>query len=272
LRVIAGLLGISRSSAYYHKRGPSEWEIAVKHCIDMLHTDEPTWGSRQLCEQLKSKGFAIGRRKTRRFMREMGISVIWPKPNLSEPDKQHKVYPYLLRNALIIRPNQAWSIDITYIKMRHGFVYLTALIDWYSRCIVGWELHDSLEVDAVLRAVKKAFAVASPLILNSDQGSQFTSKEYIAYVEGWKTKISMDGVGRWADNIFIERWFRTLKYDEVYIKDYESMREARKSISDYIYRYNHVRLHSSLQYQTPASVYYPVLLGIAADGYQTAQS
>lgn len=234
----------------------------MKHSIDKMHTDNPTWGARQLSKQLQREGFEIGRRKTRRLMAEMAITVIYPKPNLSAPDKNHKTYPYLLRNAQITSANQAWSIDITYIKLTHGFIYLTAIIDWYSRCIVGWELSDTLETAAVMRALKKAFSVSIPVILNSDQGSQFTSHEYIKFVESQKIQISMDGVGRWADNIWIERWFRTLKYEEVYIKDYQNIKEARKQISDFIHTYNFKRLHSSLNYETPAQWYYPVLLAI----------
>ena len=193
----------------------SQDELLAKAIIDRLHTDHPTWGSRQLSKQLKAAGHSIGRRKTRRYMAEMAIHAIYPKPNLSKAAPQHKVYPYLLRNAVITRPNQAWSIDITYIKLRHGFVYLTAIIDWFSRCIVGWAIDDTLGTRMVIKALGMAFAVAKPLILNSDQGSQFTSHEYINFIEDNKVSISMDGKSRWADNIMIERWFRTLKYDEV---------------------------------------------------------
>ncbi|EGW40041.1 integrase core domain protein [Desulfosporosinus sp. OT] len=179
-------------------------------------------------------------------MQEMGIEAIYPKPNLSKPAKGHRIYPYLLRNAAISRANQAWSIDITYIKLRRGFIYLTAIIDWHSKCIVGWELDDTLSTRMVIQALKMAYVVATPEILNSDyvenetmtknvssdQGSQFTSHEYIDFVINNKSKISMDGKGRWADNIPIERWFRTLKYDEVYLKDYEHIKDARKQIGD----------------------------------------
>lgn len=196
-------------------------------------------------------------------MVEMTIQVIYPKPNLSAPSKEHNVYPYLLKNTQITRANQAWSIDITYIKLTHGFIYLTAIIDWYSRYIIGWDLSDMLDTAMVIRALRKAFAIASPVILNSDQGSQFTSHEYISYVLTNKVKISMDGVGRWADNIWIERWFRTLKYEEVYLKDYQNIKEARKQIGEFISTYNFKRLHSSLGYETPADTYLPVLLTMA---------
>lgn len=264
LSTAAELLDISRTSVYYKAADPSEQELQAKNLIDSMHTDHPAWGSRQLSKQLKTQGIPIGRLKTRRYMQEMGIAVIYPKPNLSNTAKGHKIYPYLLRNAVITRPNQAWSIDITYIRLKHGFVYLTAIIDWYSRCIVGWDLDDTLASPMVLRALEKAFAVAKPIILNSDQGSQFTGHEYIEALQKNNIQISMDGKSRWADNIMIERWFRTLKYDEVYLKDYETLKDARRQIGEFIHNYNFERLHSALAYQTPGSMYYPALLGMTA--------
>ena len=264
LSTAAELLDVNRSSAYYKVKQPSETELTVKNAIDKMHTDNPAWGSRQLSKQLKRLGFDIGRLKTRRYMQEMDIHAIYPKPNLSRPAKGHKVYPYLLKNANITRPNQAWSIDITYIRLKHGFIYLTAIIDWYSRLIIGWELDDTLSTTMVKCALGKAFSVAKPEILNSDQGSQFTGHEYINFVESNKAKISMDGKSRWADNIMIERWFRTLKYDEVYLKDYENIKDARRQIGEFIHTYNFKKLHSALGYQTPAENYYPVLLGMVA--------
>ena len=171
LSTVADLLGISRTSIYRKPRQPDEQEIKAKRFIDELHTANPAWGSRQLSKQLKGNGIPVGRLKTRNYMNEMGITAIYPKPNLSKAAIGHKIYPYLLRNAVISRPNQAWSIDITYNRLNHGFVYLTAIIDWYSRCIVGWEIDDSLSTAMVSRALGKALEVAKPLILNSDQGS-----------------------------------------------------------------------------------------------------
>ena len=249
LKEAAELLGVNRTSAYYKPNEPSEAELAAKNAIDKIHTDSPSWGSRQISKTLKQQGIDIGRLKTRKFMREMGIEAIYPKPHLSQPAKGHKIYPYLLRNAVITRANQTWSIDITYIRLRHGFVYLTAIIDWYSRCIVGWELDDTLATPMVIKALKMAFEVARPEILNSDQGSQFTSADYIKFVEGNRVKISMDGKSRWADNIMIERWFRTLKYDEVYLKDYENIKDAHKQIGNFIHKYNFKKLHSALGYR-----------------------
>lgn len=264
LSTAAELLDVNRTSAYYKSKDPSETELAIKNEMDRMHTDNPSWGSRQISKQLKRSGFNIGRLKTRRYMQEMDIHAIYPKPNLSKPAKGHKVYPYLLRNVNIVRPNQAWSIDITYIRLKHGFVYLTAIIDWHSRLIVGWELDDTLSTSMVKNALEKAFAVAKPEILNSDQGSQFTSHDYISFVENHNVKISMDGKSRWADNVMIERWFRTLKYDEVYLKDYANIKDARKQIGEFIQKYNFEKLHSALGYQTPAENYYPALLGVVA--------
>lgn len=257
--MISELLSVNRTSLYYKKAEPSELEIAAKNKIDELHTKHPAWGSRQLSQQLKAKGMPIGRLKTRRYMYEMGIEAIYPKPNLSKSERQHPKYPYLLQNFTATRPNQAWSIDITYIRLKHGFIYLTAIIDWFSRFIVGWELDDTLSTIMVKNAVNKTFETAIPEILNSDQGSQFTSDEYIRLIETNHVKISMDGKGRWADNIMIERWFRTLKYEEVYLKDYENIKEARREIGNFIKSYNFERIHSAIN-TTPAYRYYPVLL------------
>ena len=263
ISTVATLLDVNRTSAYYKAKDTSELEIACKHIIDELHTENPTWGSRQLSRQLKKRNYDIGRLKTRRFMNEMDIDVIYPKRNLSKRNQAHKIYPYLLRNMTINRANQVWSIDITYIKLNRSFVYLTAIIDWHSRCIVGWDLDDTLGTAMVKRALSKALEVSTPEIINSDQGSQFTSNDYVSFVKENKMQISMDGKGRWADNIMIERWFRTLKYDEVYLKDYENMKEARKEIKNFIHKYNFEKLHSSLDYLTPAELYYPHLLRVS---------
>jgi len=237
LSTVAELLDVNRTSVYYAPKEPSDFEIMVKHKIDAIHTDSPSWGSRQISKTLQKQGIKIGRLKTRKYMQEMSIMAIYPKPNLSKPTKGHK---------------------------RRGFIYLTAIIDWHSKCIVGWELDDTLSTRTVIQALKMAYAVATPEILNSDQGSQFTSHEYIDFVIKNKSKISMDGKGRWADNIPIERWFRTLKYDEVYLKDYEHIKDARKQIGEFIHKYNFVKLHSALNYGTPADMYYPALLQMSA--------
>ena len=260
----AKLLGINRTSVYYGGIPVSEEELECKAVIDHLHTDNPTWGARQMSAQLKLRGYQVGRRKAGRYMREMDITPIYPKMNLSKRMKQAKVCPYLLRNTVIDRPNQAWSIDITYIPMKHGFLYLTAIIDWYSRCIVGWDVDDTLDTTMVINACKKAFKVAKPLIINSDQGSQFTSDKYIDFIRNSGIRQSMDGKSRRADNIMIERWFRSFKYEEAYLTDYANLKEAREAIGRYIYTYNFERCHQSIGNKRPAEVYYPVMLLDAA--------
>ena len=260
----AKLLGINRTSVYYGGIPVSEEELECKSIIDHLHTDNPTWGARQISAQLKLRGYQVGRRKAGRYMREMDITPIYPKMNLSKRMKQAKVCPYLLRNAVIDRPNQAWSIDITYLPMKHGFLYLTAIIDWYSRCIVSWDVDDTLDTTMVINACKKAFKVAKPLIINSDQGSQFTSDKYIDFIRNNGIRQSMDGKSRWADNIMIERWFRSFKYEEAYLTEYANLKEAREAIGRYIYTYNFERCHQSIGNKRPAEVYYPVMLLDAA--------
>ena len=256
----AALLGVNRTSIYYKGIPISEEELECKAIIDRLHTDNPTWGARQMSDQLKLRGYNVGRKKARRYMAEMDITPIYPKMNLSKRMKEAKVCPYLLRDAVITRPNQAWSIDITYIPIKHGFIYLTAVIDWYSRCIVGWEVDDTLDTGMVIRALEKAFLVARPEILNSDQGCQFTSQRYIDFLKANGIRQSMDGKSRWADNIMIERWFRTFKYDEAYLTQYANIREARSCIARYIHTYNFERCHSAIGHRRPAEVYYPALL------------
>ena len=256
----AALLDINRTSVYYKGTPISQEELDCKSIIDRLHTDNPALGARQLSAQLKKRGHQVGRRKTCRYMNEMGIDPIYPKMNLSKRMQQAKVCPYLLRNAVIDRPNQAWSIDITYIPIKRGFLYLTAVIDWYNRCIVGWEVDDTLDTRIVITALKKAFMVAKPVILNSDQGCQFTSNEYMDFLKENQIRQSMDGKSRWADNIMIERWFRSFKYEEAYLTQYNNIREARKAIGNYVHTYNFERCHSALDNQTPASCYYPILL------------
>ena len=260
----AKLLGINRISVYYGGIPVSEEELECKSIIDHLHTDNPTWGARQISAQLKLRGYQVGRRKAGRYMREMDITPIYPKMNLSKRMKQAKVCPYLLRNAVIDRPDQTWSIDITYIPMKHGFLYLTAIIDWYGRCIVGWDVDDTLDTTMVINACKKAFKVAKPLIINSDQGSQFTSDKYIDFIRNSGIRQSMDGKSRWADNIMIERWFRSFKYEEAYLTEYANLKEAREAIGRYIYTYNFERCHQSIGNKRPAEVYYPVMLLDAA--------
>ena len=264
VRVAAELVGVNRTSIYYSGVPVSDIELECKAIIDRLHTENPTWGARQMSSQLKQRGYLIGRKKARRYMTEMAINPIYPKMNLSKCQQKAAVVPYLLRNTVIERPNQAWSIDITYIPIKRGFLYLTAIIDWYSRCIVGWEVDDTLDTRSCVEACKKAFKVAKPEIMNSDQGCQFTSHEYKDFIRNNGIRQSMDGKSRWADNIMIERWFRTFKYDEAYLTEWHNIKEARTAIAAYIHKYNFERCHSAIGNVPPATKYYPALLYEAA--------
>ena len=260
----AKLLDVNRTTVYYTPVGVSDEELECKAIIDRLHLENPSWGARQMSAQLKRRGYDVGRKKARRYMTDMDIDPIYPKMNLSKRAHNAHILPYLLKSAVITRPNQAWSVDITYIPMRHGFMFLTAIIDWYSRCIVGWELDDTLCTDAVIRAMEKALAVATPEIVNSDQGTQFTSDEYMQFLKDRRIRQSMDGKSRWADNIMIERWFRSLKYEEIYLNQYDSPKQLREAIRKYVYTYNFERCHSAIDNQTPASMYFSAMLYEAA--------
>ncbi len=251
----AELLSVSRSSLYYHPREPSVEEIAVKHRIDELYTQCPFYGSRKIEAQLRREGVVINRKTVQRHMREMGIVAIYPGPNLSRRQHKQHVFPYLLRNLTIRAPNHVWGIDITYIRLQKGWMYLVAILDWYSRYVVSWELDQTLEMPFVLAAAQRALSTAVPVICNSDQGSHFTSPQYLQLLQNAHIQISMDSKGRALDNIFTERLWRTVKYEEVYLHDYTSPKEARQQLSNYFEFYNHKRLHQSLDYRTPAEVY-----------------
>ena len=206
-------------------------------------------------EWLRRKGFAVNRKRVSRLMAVMGIEAVYPKPKLSLPGEGHKIYPYLLRGVEVKRVNQVWSTDITYIRMSQGFVYLIAVMDWFSRYVLSWSLSLTMELDFCLEALKRALRRGRPEIFNSDQGSQFTSEKFVGELQAREISISMDGRGRCMDNIFIERLWRSLKYEEVYLKDYASVKDARMGIESYIRFYNQERLHQSLDYQTPAALY-----------------
>ena len=254
------LLGINRSSLYYRRVQPSKEEMLLKEHlmarIDYHHTNQPYMGTRKLSRLLKSEGLTAGRKLVRSLMAEMGLRAICPKPNLSKRDFKAGIVPYLLRGAHVSFPNQVWSVDITYIQMAHSHMYLTAIIDWYSRKIVGWSLSDTLDTKSVIEAVTSAIeAEGVPGIINSDQGTQFTSSEYKALLKSFGIRQSMDGKSRWADNIMIKRWFRSLKTEEIYPNEYSSPRELRIAIREYIYKYNFYRPHQSLDYRTPQVVF-----------------
>ncbi len=254
------LLGITRSTVYYERKQPDEEVQKLKEAImariDYWHTALPCMGSRKIAKKLCDDGYVVGRKLVRTYMREMGIHAVYPKPNLSKCNFKEAIVPYLLRNKPILFPNQAWSIDITYIKMQRGHMYLTAIIDWFSRKIMGWELSDTLETAPVLDAVRTAVErFGAPAILNSDQGSQFTDKDYKLLLKSLKIRQSMDGKSRWADNIMIERWFRSLKTELIYVNEFRSPRELRRAIRQYIGDYNTLRPHQALGYETPEVVY-----------------
>ncbi len=229
----------------------------LKKRIDYWHTLFPCSGVRKLRKLLQDKdGLAVGRKLIRRLMEEMGIHVIYPKPNLSLPGKEHKKFPYLLKKKAIHFSNQVWAIDITYIPMKQGHMYLTAIIDWHSRFLVGWALSDTLDAGPVVEAVKQAIdQYGIPCIINTDQGAQFTSEAYINLLRNYHIRQSMDGKARWVDNVIIERWFRSLKTEYIYINEYASPRELRAGIRQYIQEYNNLRPHQSWDYETPAAVY-----------------
>lgn len=249
------LLGINRASYYYEPVGESEENLQLLRLLDKQYTKAPFYGSRKMSQWLQQQGYQVGRDRVRRLMKVMGIEAVYPKPKLSQPGEGHKIYPYLLRNVAIERVNQVWSTDITYIPMAHGFVYLVAVMDWVSRYVLSWELSLSLEMDFCVEALRRALRRGRPEIFNSDQGSQFTSEKFTGELEARGIAVSMDGRGRCMDNIFIERLWRSLKYEEVYLKDYAVVADARTGIERYLRFYNHERLHQSLAYRTPATIY-----------------
>jgi putative transposase len=256
IKTQAELLGLNRTGLYYQPVPPSVEEVAVKHRIDELYTESPFYGSRRLTACLRREGHVVNRKQVQRHMREMGIEGIAPKPNLSFATQGHRVFPYLLKGLEINQPNLVWGIDITYIRLPGSWLYLVAIIDWYSRYVVSWELADSLGVDFVIEAVKRAFSQARPEIFNSDQGSQFTSQAYVSLLERAGVRISMDGKGRAFDNIFTERLWRTVKYEDIYIKGYTTPRETRVGVGSYLEFYNDKRVHQALAYRTPAEVHF----------------
>lgn len=251
----ADLLSLSRASLYYQPVGPSPEELALKRRIDEIYTAHPFYGSRKIVVVLQPD-FIVNRKAVQRHMREMGLAGIVPGPNLSKRNIAHKIYPYLLRHLNIIRPNQVWGIDITYIRLATGWMYLVAVLDWFSRFVVSWELDQTLELPFVLAAVQRALAQATPQIWNSDQGSHFTSPQYTELLTTAQIQISMDGRGRALDNIFVERLWRSVKYEEVYLHEYASPREARQGLTRYFEFYDHERPHQALDYRTPAEVYF----------------
>ena len=254
LKVQAELLGLSYASLFYQPVPPSLRELAIKRRIDEVYTAHPYYGSRKITVVLRSE-FGVSRPTVQAYMREMGLAAVVPGPYTSKPAPQHLIYPYLLRHVTASHANHIWGIDITYIRLPQGWLYLTAVLDWYSRYVLSWALSQTLELDFVLTAVDQALLRATPEIWNSDQGSHFTSPKYLERLQKAKIQISMDGRGCARDNIFTERLWRTIKYEEVYLHDYASPKEAYRQLSNYICFYNFERPHQALEYLTPAQVY-----------------
>lgn len=251
----AELLNISRSSVYYLPKIDME-DIRVMHALDELYTECPFYGSRRMRYALRDEyKTMIGRDHVRRLMRIMGIEAIYPKKRTSLPNPEHRIYPYLLKNLPIVRPNQVWSTDITYVRLEHSFCYLTVILDWFSRYVLSWELSETMETDFCVRALRAALTQAMPEIHNSDQGSQFTSLDYTDTLQIHNVAISMDGRGRCMDNIFTERLWRSVKYENIYLKHYCTIEEAYEGLGNYFPFYNQKRRHQALSYQTPEKVY-----------------
>ena len=252
-----GLLSLSRSSLYYCARPENALNLEIMRTIDAIYTEMPFYGVLRMTAELRARGYPVGVNRVRRLMRLMGLEALYPKPRTSIPNKEHVIYPYLLRKVLVSRPNQVWAADITYIPMQKGFAYLVVIMDWASRYVLSWRVSSSLDSRFCLEALTEAIqAYGYPEISNTDQGCQFTSLAWIALLKEGQVKISMDGRGRCFDNIFVERLWRSVKYEDVYPKCYDSVPELKTGLANYFDCYNNRRLHQSLQYKTPASVYF----------------
>ncbi len=249
------LLGLSRSSYYYEPVSESEEDLLLMKLLDEQYTRTPFYGKRKMVVYLSEHGYAVDRKRVRRLMQCMGLETIYPKPHLSQKGSPSVRYPYLLRGVSIDRIDQVWSSDITYIRLARGFVYLVAIIDWFSRFVLAWELSNTLDTSFCLEALDRALQAARPEIFNTDQGVQFTSQDFTERLRSAQIRISWDGRGRALDNVFVERLWRSVKYEEVYLKDYQTISEARSNLKQYFQFYNHERYHQSLDYQTPFAVY-----------------
>lgn len=253
------LIGLSTSSYYRESKNGQETSknLEIMRLIDEEYTRHPFYGTRQMKNYLRRQGYKINRKRIQRLMQKMGIQSIAPKPNTSKSNPSHKIYPYLLGNIDVTQPNQVWCSDITYIRMPGGFVYLTAIMDWYSRYVLSWEISITMDSEFCVSALERALrCYYNPIIFNTDQGSQYTSNDFTGTLREHDIKISMDGKGRAMDNIFIERLWRSVKYEEVYIKEYQSIKELREALDKYFKFYNHERPHQSFDGQTPAEVYF----------------
>lgn len=257
IRSQCGLLGLCRASYYYQEEERNtEADVELMRLIDREYLDHPFYGSRRMTEMLKAQGYCINRKRVQRLMQEMGLEAIYPKRNLSKPGDPEVKYPYLMKGLTIDRPNKAWCADITYIPLKEGFGYCIAVMDWWSRCIMSWRLSNSMDVNFCLEALEEAFAKGKPEVFNTDQGSQFTSTLFVEALLKERVRVSWDGRGRALDNVFIERLWRSLKYEDVYLKDYSGLSEARDGIGKYFDFYNQCRPHQALRYQTPMAMHF----------------
>ena len=256
MRRQCALLGLAAASYYYRAVPESAENLFYQRLLDEEYTRHPFYGVRKMTAWLQLQCYAVGPKRVRRLLRGMGLMAVYPKPRLSLNPLVHKRFPYLLKGVVIVRPNQVWSTDITYIRLRGGFVYLAAVIDWYSRYVLAWELSISLEADFCVALLERALARQRPEIFNTDQGVQFTSTQFQAPLLAAQVQLSMDGRGRAFDNIFVERLWRTVKYEEVYLKDYRNVPDARQGLGNYFPFYNDQRIHQALDYRTPRDVYF----------------
>lgn len=250
------LLDMPRSMYYYEPAEEGEFNMLLMILIDVIYTKYPFYGSPKICESLKRLGYGVNIKRIKRLMRKMGITAIYPGPNTSKRNKEHKVYPYLLRGLEIKKSNHVWSADITYVRMNKGFMYLVAIMDWYSRYVVAWELSNTLDGAFCREALIRALRTGRPDIFNTDQGVQFTEQEFTGILSGNNVQISMDSVGRALDNVFIERLWRSLKYEDIYIKGYETIKDLLNGLEEYFCWFNNERPHQSLGYKTPSEIYF----------------
>ncbi len=259
------ILGLSRSSIYYQKRPIKNEDLELMRLIDEQYLKRPVWGSRSMTTFLRRQGWKINRKRVQRLMRTMGLEAVYPRPKTSKPHPEHKIYPYLLRDLVIDRPNQVWATDITYVPMHRGFMYLVAIIDWYSRKVLAWRISNTLDTDFCVAALDEALRIhGRPEIFNTDQGSQFTSNEFTNILKEHNIKISMDGRGRYQDNIFIERLWWTVKHHYLYLHTFNNGAELRQGLKNWFAFYNQERFHQSLGDKTPDEVYYDRPISVAA--------
>lgn len=249
------LLGVSRSTAYYQKVPPSKEELELMKLIDIIYLDFPCFGARRIAVMLRKEGYPVSRKRVSRLMKVIGISAIYQKPNTSKPSPEHKIYPYLLTDIDIKHPDQVWCTDLTYIRLRSGWVYLMAVMDWHSRRVISWGLSSAMDTEFCVRVLEDALTHGKPEIFNTDQGSQFTSQSFTGLLKDHHIKISMDGKGRFMDNIFIERLWRTVKYECIFLNDFETLSETKEELVGYFEKYNKIRPHQSLDYKTPDQVW-----------------